>query len=45
MRKTQEQRDEEEFLRMQAKQAQNWQKQITEDEDLEVWINKGARRS
>lgn len=39
--KTQEERDTETFIRMQAEQARGWQQSITNDEDLEKWVSNG----
>lgn len=41
MKKTQEERDSETFIRMQAEQARSWQQSITNDEDLEKWVSDG----
>lgn len=40
-KKTQEERDTETFIRMQAEQARSWQQAITADEDLEKWVSDG----
>ena len=41
MKKTSEEKDMENFVRLQAEQARGWQKAITEDEDLEKWVADG----
>lgn len=38
---TTEQQEVEAFIRATAQQAQEWQRAITEDEDLEVWMQTG----
>ena len=38
---TAEQQEVENFIRATAQQAQEWQRAITEDEDLEVWMQTG----
>lgn len=40
-KKTQEDRDTEAFIRLQAEQARSWQQAITADEDLEKWVSDG----
>ena len=39
--RTQEERDTENFIRLQAEQARNWQQVITANEDLEKWVADG----
>lgn len=40
-KKTYEERENENFIRMQAEQARGWQQAITADEDLEKWVSDG----
>ena len=41
MKKSHEEIEAEQFIRMQAEQARGWQQTITADEDLERWVNEG----
>lgn len=40
-RKTTEEKDVENFIRLQAEQAQQWQRDITAHEGLEKWVSEG----